>query len=189
MTPAFSEPTWVLVPGGTCLFGDNAKPLSVPPLLWSTTPVPHGWVEQDRPDRAALPLTGITHTEAATVARRFGGRLPTSVEWEWMATGPRRRLYPWGEEPWSPGLANLAPAGMGGPSPVGAHPAGATPEGVLDVAGNVWEWTSRTTMGNGAVIRGGSYVSQPLYARCTFLNAAPRELRSPGIGVRVVREP
>jgi iron(II)-dependent oxidoreductase len=44
-------------------------------------------------------------------------------------------------------------------------------------------------MGGGAVIRGGSFASTPAYAQCTFLNAAPAELRSPGIGLRVVREP
>ena len=42
-------------------------------------------------------------------------------------------------------------------------------------------------MGGGYVIRGGSYASKPLYARTTFLNAAPAELRSPGISVRPVR--
>jgi iron(II)-dependent oxidoreductase len=57
------------------------------------------------------------------------------------------------------------------------------------VAGNVWEWTASPAMGDGYVIRGGSYASAPLYAQCTFLNAAPAELRSAGIGLRVVREP
>lgn len=189
MTTTCQGLVWVTVPGGTCLFGDNAKPLTVSTLLWSATPVPYGWVEHGRPARATLPLTGLTHSEAVDLARQWGGRLPTSVEWEWMASGQQRRLYPWGDTPWNPEVANLALSGIGAPSPVGAYPAGATPEGVLDVAGNVWEWTSRTTMGHGAVVRGGSYVSQPLYARCTFLNAAPGELRSPGIGMRVVREP
>ena len=72
---------------------------------------------------------------------------------------------------------------------MGRFPAGATPEGMLDVAGNVWEWTATAAMGNGYVIRGGSYASQPAYARTTFLNAAPAGLRSPGLGFRVVRDP
>jgi iron(II)-dependent oxidoreductase len=60
---------------------------------------------------------------------------------------------------------------------------------VLDLAGNVWEWTSSPAMGGGRIIRGGSYASPPLYAQTTFLNAAPAEHRSPGISVRPVRTP
>jgi iron(II)-dependent oxidoreductase len=106
-----------------------------------------------------------------------------------MAAGPGRRRYPWGEAEWDPSLANLLPAGSSGPVRAGRFPAGATPEGMLDVAGNVWEWTATPAMGNGYVIRGGSYASQPAYARTTFLNAAPAALRSPGLGFRVVRDP
>ena len=106
-----------------------------------------------------------------------------------MAAGAGRRRYPWGEAEWGPSLANLLPAGTGGPVPAGRFPAGATPEGMLDVAGNVWEWTATAAMGNGYVIRGGSYASQPAYARTAFLNAAPADLRSPGLGFRVVRDP
>jgi iron(II)-dependent oxidoreductase len=106
-----------------------------------------------------------------------------------MAAGSQRRRWPWGDEEWQPGYANLRDAGHGSLTPVNAHPAGATPEGLLDVAGNVWEWTAHATMGGSAVLRGGSYASPPLYARCTFVNAAPAELRSAGIGLRVVREP
>lgn len=80
MTTLFQDLVWVAVPGGTCLFGDRAKPLQVSTLLWSTTPVPYGWVEHGRPDRATLPLTGLTHPEAVDLAHQLGGRLPTSVE-------------------------------------------------------------------------------------------------------------
>ena len=106
-----------------------------------------------------------------------------------MAAGAARRRYPWGDDDWWPGRAALLPSGFSRPVRAGSHPEGATPEGVLDVAGNVWEWTATTVVGGGHVIRGGSYASQLLYAQTTFRNAAPAELRSPGIGVRVVREP
>lgn len=170
--------TWVLVPGGTCRYGDEGRPVEVPPLYWSATPLT---------DENGLPITGRTKQEAAATAAALGGRLPTSVEWEWMAAGPERRRYPWGDQQWQPRLANLRDSTLGKPSPVGAHPEGATPLGVLDVAGNVWEWTASTVMGDGAIIRGGSFASPALYAQCTFLNAAPAELRSRGIGIRVVR--
>ena len=181
---------WILVSGGTCRFGDAGRPIEVGPLWWTATAVTHGHVgDTANPDTAALPVTRIDHAEADAVARSLGGRLPRSVEWEWMASGPEVRTYPWGEEPWQPSRANLRGSGVGRPLPVGACPAGATPDGLLDVAGNVWEWTSSSVLGDGAVIRGASYNSLALYTRSRFLNAAPRWLRSPGIGFRVVREP
>jgi sulfatase modifying factor 1 len=177
--------TWLLVPGGRCRYGDNARPVNIPSLLWTATQVTPRHLGEPG---AGLPVTRVSHEQAAALARELGGRLPRSAEWEWMAAGPDRRSYPWGEAEWNPSLANLLPAGHGGPVPVGRFPAGATPEGMLDVAGNVWEWTASAAMGDGYVIRGGSYASQPAYARSTFINAAPAGLRSPGLGFRVVRD-
>jgi sulfatase modifying factor 1 len=178
--------TWLLVPGGQCRYGDNARPVEVAPLLWTATPVTPRHLGEPGP---RLPVTQVRHEQAESIARALGGRLPRSAEWEWMAAGADRRRYPWGEAEWDPSLANLLPAGADGPVAEGRFPAGATPEGMLDVAGNVWEWTATKAMGNGYVIRGGSYASQPAYARTTFLNAAPAALRSPGLGFRVVRDP
>jgi formylglycine-generating enzyme len=178
---------WILVPGGTCHYGDAAKPRTVVDLLVAPTPLTRRQTGHD--DRAGLPVTGLDHAEAARLAAEVGGRLPTSVEWEWIAAGAERRPYPWGEQPWTPERAVLTAEGSTprGPQPVGQHPAGAAPHGVLDLAGNVWEWTASPVMGGGYIIRGGSYASKPLYVRTTFLNAVPAERRSPGISVRPVR--
>lgn len=181
-----TEPDWILIDAGTCLFGDDARPVRVAALWWTAMPITTGLLRQ--PGDPGMPATCLTQPEAAELAERLGGRLPRSVEWEFMAAGPHRRRFPWGDQDWNPARAALADTGLTGPVPVGRHPEGATPDGVRDVAGNVWEWTASAVMGGGGfVIRGGSYASQPLYARCTFLNAAPAELRSPGIGFRVVR--
>ncbi|MET8683613.1 formylglycine-generating enzyme family protein [Streptomyces sp. NPDC004732] len=176
---------WVRVEGGVCRFGDQQRPIRVRTLEWTRTVLTPaqlacGWDER--------PLTGFTQQDAAALARAMGGRLPRSVEWEWAASGHTCRIYPWGDEEPTPQRANLRD-GPGDTTPVGAYPAGATPEGLLDMAGNVWEWTSSSTLGNGSIIRGGSHGSPALYARSTFLNAAPAELESDGIGFRVVREP
>lgn len=186
-------PRWMEVPGGTCLYGDAARPRPVATLLVAETPLTthHLTADTDSKCGAGLPIIGIDHAQAGRLAATLGGRLPTSTEWEWIAAGPHRRSYPWGEQPWTPGRANLSadtcrPIAAG---PVGRYRLGATPDGVLDMAGNVWEWTASTVMGGGAIIRGGSYASPPLYARTTFLNAAPLERRSPGISVRPVRTP
>lgn len=182
--------SWVPVAGGTCLCGDRPRAYLVPPLAWTTTPVTWSQCSQIPPPgiSATAPVTGLTYPEAVALAVEIGGRLPTSVEWEWMAIGPSHRLYPWGEEEWTPARANLRGSCRGRPTPVGLHPAGATPDGLQDVAGNVWEWTSTQVIGNGSIIRGGSYNSLPLCARGKFRNAAPHELASGGIGVRAVRD-
>ncbi|SES36007.1 formylglycine-generating enzyme family protein [Actinokineospora terrae] len=180
---------WLEVPGGTCRFGDDARPVKVGTLLWTRTPITYAQLHGERRAGPELhPVTGMTHAEATETARALGGRLPTSAEWEWMAGGAARRRWPWGEQGWTPELANLRGRGLDTTCPVDSHPAGATPEGLLDVAGNVWEWTARSTMGGGVTLRGGSYASPPLYARTTFRNAAPAELASPGIGIRLVRQ-
>ncbi len=178
---------WVLIGGGLCLFGDAGRPVEVPPLWWTATPVTPAYLGRCGTG-AGVPVTGVTHAEATAIASRLGGRLPRSAEWEWMAAGAGRRRYPWGDADWHPGRAALRPSGYPGPVTAGTRPDGATPDGMLDVAGNVWEWTASAVMGGGFVLRGGSYASPPLYAQTTFLNAAPAGLRSAGTGLRVVRE-
>lgn len=101
---------------------------------------------------ANQPVTFVQHTQAVSyclwLARETGEPLglPTEAQWEKAAawdpeTGEPRR-YPWGNEPPSAERLRFAGSGPGGAAPVGAYPAGASAYGVLDLAGNVWEWVA-----------------------------------------------
>jgi len=96
-----------------------------------------------------LPVHGVNWYEARTACERRGARLPTEMEWEFAARGPQGRTYPWGETAPSKDRVNFCDLpvwslqeclAIGRTVPVDALPGGATPEGVLGLAGNVWEW-------------------------------------------------
>jgi formylglycine-generating enzyme required for sulfatase activity/tRNA A-37 threonylcarbamoyl transferase component Bud32 len=108
-----------------------------------TTNAPSPWSAGQAPE-ARLPVTRVPWGDAANYcAWRYtqGGRLPSEIEWEAAARGPRGRAYPASDTP-EPASANTASAHRSGPAPVGSFPRSATPEGVQDLSGNVWEWTS-----------------------------------------------
>ena len=130
-------------------------------------PLPWGTAVPD----SALPVTGVQWSEATNYCvtrHRDGGRLPTEEEWEAAARGTQARRYPWGDQ-WDPAAANTEGAHRQGPAPGGSFPLGASPQGFVDLIGNVWEWTSSRLVAypggsvpagfpRGAyVIRGGAY--------------------------------
>ena len=149
------------------------------------------------------PLVGGSWYEADAYARFAGARLPTEAEWEHAARGEDGRRYPWGEE-WDPSRA----AARGGPRhtlPVGCFPAGRSPYGLLDAAGNVWEWVADTFdpglhpkllglqprqaagPGRQRVARGGAWNAHPPQLRCANRNAWDPEARYSNIGFRLAR--
>jgi formylglycine-generating enzyme required for sulfatase activity len=93
-------------------------------------------------------------------------RLPTEQEWEWAASGGMRE-YPWGDESPGRGLANYG-ENVGHTTPVGCYPKGSTPEGLYDMAGNVWEWQENwfNADEHARALRGGSWLSLPGDLRC-----------------------
>ena len=102
------------------------------------------------------PVIYVTYNDAASFCSWAGGRLPTEAEWEKAARGTDGYLYPWGNEELNANFANFCDTGCPHPNeaeldfddgyrdtaPVGSYPAGASPYGVLDMAGNVLELTS-----------------------------------------------
>jgi iron(II)-dependent oxidoreductase len=148
--------------------------------------------ERTEPLDPELPVIHVSWYEADAYARWRGARLPTEEEWEkaasWDEAAGEKRRFPWGDDPPDELLANLDQLGFG-PAQAGAFPDGASPYGVLGMAGDCWEWTASDFGGypgfhawpyreysevffggSYKVLRGGSWASRPSVARTTFRN-------------------
>ncbi len=148
-----------------------------------------GRVEPVRPDE---PVVHVCFHEAQAFAAWAGRRLPTEAEWEKAARfdpgSGRSRRYPWGDEDPGPRHANLGQRHLS-PAPVGAYPDGASPLGIHQLIGDVWEWVdtdfhpypgfaafpyreySEVFFGpRYKVLRGGSFGTDPAACRGTFRN-------------------
>lgn len=159
---------------------------------WTHNSFPPGWENK--------PVTWVSIEDARAYASWAGKRLPHEWEWQYAAQGNDGRTYPWGND-W---IRDNMPATDNGrtllpPSDVGAHPQAASPFGVQDLIGNVWQWTDEyvDTHTRAAILRGGSHY-QPQGSRWYFPQAyklsehgkyllmAPSLDRSGTIGFRCV---
>jgi sulfatase modifying factor 1 len=191
---------------GRCVSAGACSPSGLPP-------------GDPRFDRPSLPVTYVTWDDAGAYCAWAGGRLPTEAEWEFAARGASSREYPWGEI-YNPHLCNHgaftlpwtdidASDGFVGLAPVGSFPDGATPEGIVDMAGNVSEWVfdfgefdehglasypsasqynpKGPPSGERHIIRGGSYLEGAAWVR-TASRGVVELLSASDVGFRCVSD-
>ena len=135
------------------------------------------------------PVVHVSWADASRYCKWAGARLPSEDEWEFAARGTDRRTFPWGDEWDANRLRDVRAEGLG-LEPVGSYPKGATPEGVLDLAGSVWEWTA-TESGEGErrIFKGGSWMdSLPAYFRSAAFSEDAPDYSSISLGFRCARD-
>jgi len=161
---------------------------------WKDGDFPAGWDNR--------PVIWVSLEDARAYAAWAGKRLPHEWEWQYAAQGTDGRLYPWGNQ-WDRAAVPAPDKNrtMRGPDAVDAHPKGASPFGVLDLVGNVWQWTDEflDEHTRAAILRGGSYY-QPqgsiwyfpqaykLTEHGKLLMMAPSMDRSGSLGFRCVQD-
>jgi iron(II)-dependent oxidoreductase len=145
---------------------------------------------------AEFPMVHIDHNSAERFCGFQGKRLPTAAEWEVAAAyaPASRRMYrfPWGDE-FVVQRANSVLANIGDTVQVGSYqPAGDSPLGISDLAGNVAEWTSTPLLVEGVthyLVRGGSFVSEPGALRTTAVESLAAQTVASWLGVRCASTP
>ena len=178
------------------LEGTHYRPADAHNFLkdWKDGAFPEGWGNK--------PVTWVSLEDARAYASWAGKRLPHEWEWQYAAQGLDERVYPWGND-WLKDAAPEPDKGRDMPpaSDVATHPKGASPFGVNDMVGNVWQWTDEFTDEHTAagVLRGGSHY-QPQGSKWYFPQAykltehgkyllmAPSLDRSGAIGFRCVMD-
>ncbi len=119
---------------------------------WKNGDYPQGWGNK--------PVTWVSQEDARAYAAWAGKRLPHEWEWQLAAEGRDGRVYPWGDD-WDASAVSAPDHGrtLTAPDDVDAHPKGASEFGVMDLVGNVWQWTDEYVDDHtrAAILRGGSH--------------------------------
>ena len=164
---------------------------------WWNTRNERGWTKpkdwDEQLEHQNRPVTGVSWYEVAaycnwlTARTNLLYRLPREKEWEKAATNPKGG-YPWGDEKPNQELLNFD-KNISVPTPVGIYPAGAAPNGHLDMTGNVWEWNWDLYEEGGSirVVRGGCWNFDAYHCRSAIRFHYPPGLRDFILGFRLSR--
>jgi len=155
----------------------------------------HAWRDGTPPaGRLDHPVVLVSHADAVAYADWLSEvtdrdwRLPTEFEWEKAARGTDGRIFPWGDE-WNPNRLNSHDAGPFDTMPVGSFPKGASPHGMLDPAGQVFEWTADRYSDGRFTVKGGSWDDKGCgVCRPASRHGRPEDIKHILVGFRVVAE-
>lgn len=153
------------------------------------------WVDSHPPaNRGRHPVVLVSPPDAKAYAAwlsditGYTWRLPSETEWEKAARGSDGRRFPWGDV-FDPALLNSHDGGPFDTQPVGSYPRGASPYGILDAAGQVYEWTATMKGKDRAIVKGGSWDDSGCgVCRPAARHSRPITLKHILIGFRLVRE-
>ncbi|MBF0635095.1 MAG: SUMF1/EgtB/PvdO family nonheme iron enzyme [Nitrospinae bacterium] len=157
----------VSVPAGEYLSGPNKAKVNVKAFEIDKFEVTNAQYKEVAKDfqipagKENNPATDVNYFDAEAYCKAVGKRLPTSSEWEKAARGADGRTFPWGNKA-DPGKANVLESGKASSIPVGSYKDGGSSYGVMDMAGNVWEWVDAyaDTEKQYRVLMGGSFFDE-----------------------------
>jgi formylglycine-generating enzyme required for sulfatase activity len=170
-------------------------------VSWHDAAAYCAWLTETLRDWTGTPSALARQLRGIDGGRRWSVNLPSEPEWEKAARGINGWVYPWGNGV-DGSRANYG--GASGPRPVGSYPTGASPYGLLDVAGNVWEWTrsvpldypyraddGRENVGasNERAVRSGSFDVDESLVRAARRGRTTGDYSAGTIGFRVVVSP
>ncbi|MBV7337930.1 formylglycine-generating enzyme family protein [Chloroflexi bacterium TSY] len=194
----------IVIPAGPFCMGEKSELVEVPAFQMSKYPVtnadyyhfvvatghrcPDHWMPDGTypPELAQHPVVFVSWESAVAYTEWLGARLPSEAEWEKAARGTDGRTYPWGNE-FVAANCNTSESGTDGTRPVDAHLGGVSPYGVMDMAGNNWEWTTTYYQDDEEwrVLKGGAWDYKGIKdTRCFYRVYFRPDFRNSAVGLR-----
>lgn len=191
----------VLIPAGTFLAGPDRVDMALEAFYIDRTPVTNaeykefvaatGWEEPAHwrrgtwPEgKADHPVVQVTWESAMAYAQWAGKRLPMEAEWEKAARGTDGRVWPWGST-FLKDHCNTGESGIWDTTPVGKYsPDGDSPYGLVDMAGNVWEWIGGKSSALRMPLRGGDWLDDAQQATTFYRRMHTPKRKNDFVGFR-----